>query len=314
MLNNPNEWHNIEEEIDDNQESVVVETLDANPKAFSKNKMQYIKIGLVVVAIVFIGLLAIGKKIQADKAEVAVNSQDPTQMGEYFYDKASGGAEEPTAVVDVNLGETQAPVPADTSIPVATIPPIAAAANDGAIVIESKQITPTDKYNYNKSINAPVASRETVIVSVGNEGRQNPFLPYKEKKKIPSGMAYSGYASPNFDIIEPPAALLPDPKATQLMETTISGIMFDYKNPSAIVNIDGQDQLVRRNDKLFGYTILDITRDKVVIKSGSNIYRASVGQSITTEGLNINDIANLKHKFAGSYRPVSRNSIEIKPN
>ena len=97
------------------------------------------------------------------------------------------------------------------------------------------------------------------------------------------------------------------------METTISGIMYDYKNPSAIINIDGQDQLVRRGDKLAGYIVLDITKDKVVIKSGSNVYRASVGQSISAEELNINQVANLKRKFAGVNNPNIK-SIEIKPN
>ena len=95
------------------------------------------------------------------------------------------------------------------------------------------------------------------------------------------------------------------------METTISGIMYETRNPSAIININGEDQLVRKNDKLGGYTILDITKDKVVIKSGTNIYRASVGQSISNEEINFNDIPNLRNKFGGAYTTVNRNSINF---
>lgn len=311
MLNNPNEWHNIEEETEsDVSESIAADT-DAKPQNLFKNNIKYIKIGLFVLIFVFIGFLAIYKKIHSNKTEISV--QDPNQLAQSFYDKASGGADsEPTTVVDVNLGDAPATV-AVPSTQVAVIPPLSAQKPNGDLVIESKAITPTDKYNFNKAT-MPISNKETVIVAVGNEGRLNPFLPYKEKKVVVRGNGYSGYGNANFDIIEPPTAVLPDPQAIQLMETTISGIMYDYKNPSAIVNINGQDQLVRRHDKLNGFTILDITKDKVVIKSGTNIYRASVGQSITTEDVNINNIANLSHKFGGSYKQVSKNSIVIKSN
>lgn len=316
MLNNPNEWHNIEEEVEgDVNENITEDDAIAPQEPSKNNNIKFIKLGLLILAVLFIGVLAITKKIQSNKAQTDVSIQDPNQMAQTFYDKASGSANgEPTAVVNVDLGDgTTPPASTTTNVPVTAIPPLAAQGGNGDLVIAQKEITPTDKYNYNKAIASPIANKETVIVSVGNEGRQNPFLPFKEKKIASSG-GYSGYSNPSFDIIEPPTSILPDPQAVQLMETTISGIMYDYKNPSAIVNIDGQDQLVRKHDKLNGFTILDITRDKVVVKSGMNIYRASVGQSITTEDLNINDIPNLKHKFAGAYKPVSRNSIEIKSN
>lgn len=312
MLNNPNEWHNIEEETESDASQSITESSDVKPQNFIKDNIKNIKIALLVIAVLFIGVLAVFKKIQSDKAQTDVSLQNSDQLAQSFYDKASGGSsDEPVAVVDVNLGDTPGtPVQAGPPTTVAPVIPLSAQKPNGDFVIEAKAITPTDKYNFNKSLK-PVSNKETVIVSVGNEGRINPFLPFREKKSPNSG---GGYNNVNFDIIEPPTTFLPDPKAIQLMETTISGIMYDYRNPSAIVNINGQDQLVRKRDQLNGFTILDITRDKVVIKSGTNIYRASVGQSITTEDVNFNNVSNLNHKFGGSYRPASKNSIVIKSN
>lgn len=59
--------------------------------------------------------------------------------------------------------------------------------------------------------------------------------------------------------------------------------MYDARRPSAIVNIDGVDQLVRVGDILSGFEFISITRNKVVIRSDDNIYRASVGQPLNAE-------------------------------
>ena len=72
---------------------------------------------------------------------------------------------------------------------------------------------------------------------------------------------------------------------------------------SAIVNIDGVDQLVRIGDILSGFEFISITRNKVVIRSDDNIYRASVGQPLNAEKItNPIEISNLETKFKGSVR------------
>lgn len=316
MLNNPNEWHNIEEETDSDAAESTADIDYGNSQNSFKDYIKYLKAGVAIFFVIVIVGLAVYKKISANKAQVDVSIQDPNKLAQSFYDKASvDSGNEGTTVVNVELGDKDpatSTIPQAVNVPVTVVPPLSAQKPNGDLVIETKAITPTDKYNYNnKALTSSIGNKETVVVSIGNEGRENPFLPFKEKKVAVSS---GNYSSADFDIIEPPTAVLPDPKAIQLMETTISGIMYDYRNPSAIVNINGQDQLVRRHDKLNGFTILDITRDKVVIKSGTNIYRASVGQSITTEDLNFNDIANLNHKFGGSYRPVGKNAIVIRSN
>ncbi len=307
MLNNPNEWHNIEEESADISGEAVNSVPNSVSPDFIKANMQYIKLGMLVVAVLFIVFLAFSK-IQAKKNEVASQPQTPEQMANYFYDKASSpqsqvqgqtGAEEQMAVVDVNLSND----------PNATLPSSSPSQNPSP----SNDPLLQAQNGYSRSLASPDVSRKTVVVSVGDEGRDNPFLPFKEKK-VASIAALPSAPNLSFDLVEPPAGLIDDPQAEKLLKTTISGIMYDSRSPSAIVNVNGQDQLVRKNDRLSGFSILDITRDKVVVKSGTNIYRASVGQSIMTEGVNINEVANLKNKFGGSYRPAARNTLEFKAN
>lgn len=303
MLNNPNEWHDIENEPTDEEKNTPSAAPHNTILPLLTKNTKLIKIGLAIFGLLLLVGLAIHKKM----SENTVVKDNNTQLAEYFYDKAAtpgtqtntppNGANtlpstenvsgEPTAVVEVNLGTTTQ----NTAVPVSS-----------RVDIANAPITQND----------PLLDKNTVTVKIGDLGRDNPFKPYKNQ--ISTSKYYNmAYNNLGFDVIEPPPAMLEDTKATAMMETTISGIMYDCKNPSAIMNIDGQDQLVRKGDRVFGYTILDITRDKVVIKSGTNIYRASVGQSISTEAINFNQIANLKRKFAGTYNP-SVKSIEINAN
>jgi hypothetical protein len=95
------------------------------------------------------------------------------------------------------------------------------------------------------------------------------------------------------------------------MQTTISGIMFDTFAPSAIVNVDGQDHLVRKGDRINGYKIINITKDRVVVQNGTNIYRASVGETLTTQNVQFNNVYNLEHKFGGSFAPTNTQMLKF---
>lgn len=303
MLNNPNEWHNIESEEELLQQPEVAEEAPAPSLPFSLDKNQLIKIGAGVLIIVVLLVVAISKKVSSNKSAL---KEQPGQeeLGEYFYDQAGGQPSDPNATVVVDVeGDT----PADQNPSVATTAggvavPTPVGGNPDELMVQSLPIQ-------SKTMNAKTPDKDTVLVSIGGGGRENPFLPYKEKKVV-SG----NYDNLGFELVEPPSMSIPDPMAEELMQTTISGIMYDTRNPSAIVNINGEDQLVRRGDRLYGFSILDITRDKVVIKSGSNIYRASVGQSITNEGVNINEVANLQRKFGGRYNQRNVKPIQIRPN
>lgn len=306
MLNNPNEWHNIEEDTDQEQEFVQpANTVQAQETSAQK--------GIIIIAAAVILLIVLivsaVTKMKSKKADVPVMKESQEQLADQFYNEASSNApseeNNDTAVIEVDMGQTD---------PIAEINQPETDIQNGVLAEINAPISQTKSdLKQNKS-----PEGDTVLVSIGGGGRENPFMPAREKKPALPALSSApklSYGNVPFEVIEPPSLLNTyDEKAEQLMETTISGIMYDNKNPSAIININGTDQLVRKGDKLLGFTILDITKDKVVIKEKTNIYRASVGQSIATEGLNFNDIANLKKKFGGAYSTTNINSIEIKAN
>ena len=167
----------------------------------------------------------------------------------------------------------------------------------------------------NDGVNAAIAPDDVSIVSDQNEkkdsmvamsiedvGRADPFLPEKESvvAKPKHKPKYS------YDLLPPPESITVDSTATAVMTTKVSGIMFDKFNPSAILNISGVDYLVRSGDLINGYKVLSITRDTVTVQLGANIYKASVGELFTGNGINYNTISNLQHKFG------SRNNTSMR--
>ena len=140
-----------------------------------------------------------------------------------------------------------------------------------------------------------------VAMSIEDMGRSDPFLPNgegsaKPKAKPKPKPAYASYLMP------PPESLSVDTSATSVMTTKVSGIMYDKYNPSAILNINDSDYLVRTGDNVNGYKILSIGRETVTVQYGSNVYKASVGEMFTENGLNFNTISNLNGKFGGNRR------------
>ncbi len=140
-----------------------------------------------------------------------------------------------------------------------------------------------------------------VAMSVEDMGRSDPFLPSgeasaKAKVKPQPKPAYASY------LMAPPESISVDSTATAVMTTKVSGIMYDKYNPSAILNINDMDYLVRTGDIVNGYKILSIGRETVTVQYGSNVYKASVGEMFSENGLNFNAISNLNGKFGGNKR------------
>lgn len=147
-----------------------------------------------------------------------------------------------------------------------------------------------------------------VSVSVENMGRSNPFLPPGEAALISERAKAMADAVPNaklqYDLLPPLETPEVDTDARRAVTTKISGIMYDKSNPSAILNFDGMDYLVRSGDVINGYKVLAIGQSTVTVQVGSNIYSAGVGQ-LVNEGkkeLNYNTVANLSSKFGGAGR------------
>ena len=147
---------------------------------------------------------------------------------------------------------------------------------------------------------------DSIMVTYNKMARINPFKPpvIARRQEIP----YETINNSQFEIIEPPTTTVQDENLTRLLQTQISGIMYDSSSPSAIVNLNGQDQFVKIGDEIAGYKIKNITKDKVEINYKNNSYVASVGELFTRGSLEKSPaVANLEDKFAGRYKKTNNN-------
>lgn len=141
----------------------------------------------------------------------------------------------------------------------------------------------------------------SIMVSYAKPSRENPFKPLIDIISGDNNFALIG--DEEYEILEPPVASTPDENLTKLLQTQISGILYDDESPSAIVNLNGADQFVKVGDEISGYTIDSITKDKVQISYKDNSYVAAVGQLFTRGSLEKQPaVVNLENKFAGRYR------------
>lgn len=202
-----------------------------------------------------------------DDSQLLANNPDE-DMGDYFYNEAGGDD------ADVSSDTEQNEVAAET--------------NNNA--------------DYENALNFGSGKEDnTIMVSLGQARRQNPFVPHK--RATVSSLSHSEFDSVPFEIIEPPTAVTEDLNINNLLEAKITGILYDPQSPSAVVVINGVDEFVKTGDKIFGYTITSITRDKVVISYGKNTFTASIGQLFSPEDMTAGRVVpNLEKKFAGSRR------------
>ena len=135
-------------------------------------------------------------------------------------------------------------------------------------------------------------STQKVVMQVNNVGRANPFLPFNERG--------TNVSLPKYEILTPPAQVYEDSEAARLMNTIVSGILYDQSNPSAIINIEGSDYLVKKGDEINSYKVLAISKDQVTVQLGKNVYKAGVGEILTEGQMNHNTVSNLSNKFGGA--------------
>ena len=285
------------------------ESAPQQPKSDSKKLLLYV---LVLVLLVAGAAGAYFYKMKASQQdEVAVDVQQTSEMGDFFYDKAKDGAQgEQTTVVDVDLAavqpqaaQPQSAQPAAQAEPdVAPAQAAKTAENEIAPVVAAKE---KEKKELEKKKQLAQKQNKQVVIPVTNGGRANPFVPYDS--------ALANAKPPEFDLIAPPLDIPEaDPLTDSLMSTKISGIMYDSQRPSAIINFGGSDHLVHKGDRVQGYQIIDITKDRVVLKYGTNIYRATVGQEVAGgNGVTFNEVSNLNRQFGGAYSKAPCNVIEI---
>lgn len=148
---------------------------------------------------------------------------------------------------------------------------------------------PEQSKNY---INLQNKHEKIVTVAVEDSGRSDPFLPTQKSSSLQANsLPY---------LTAPPETLPTNSDASSIMGTTISGILYDKYCPSAIINIGGNDYLVKKGDIINRYKILLIDKTQVVVQLGQNIYKAGVGELLSQTDVNYNTIANLNKKFGGN--------------
>lgn len=142
-----------------------------------------------------------------------------------------------------------------------------------------------------------------IIVSYDKVARVNPFKPPVVEREKEIAKSLEKLNNSGFEIVEPPVASVPDENLTRLLQTQVSGILYDDESPSAIVNLNGIDTFVKVGDTMSGYKIQMITKDKVQINYKNNSYVATVGALFVRGAVESKPaVANLEQKFAGRYK------------
>ncbi len=132
-----------------------------------------------------------------------------------------------------------------------------------------------------------------VSLNVEDLGRSNPFLPSSE--------SFTDLRKYGFELMAPPETLAEEEaEAVKVMTTKVSGIMYQPNNPSAILNIEGEDYLVRSGDYINNYRVLSIDKDMVTVQLGINVHKARVGEIISDSTVNYNNVYDLENKFGGA--------------
>ncbi len=144
-------------------------------------------------------------------------------------------------------------------------------------------------------ITATSAKKDVISIPAGTV-KANPFLPYRDI----GGTSVSDV--PNYELIEPPEAINENSDAARVMDTIVSGILYDKYSPSAILNIEGNDYLVKKGDVVNNYKVMNIMQDSVTVKLGTNVYKAGIGEILTEGEVTHNDVSNLSKKFGGERR------------
>ena len=146
----------------------------------------------------------------------------------------------------------------------------------------------------NNPILATAPSKKVVISVPSGMVKANPFVPYRDI----SGFS-SGADVPEYSLVPPPEMVNNNSDAARVMDTIVSGILYDKYSPAAIINIEGNDYLVKKGDEVNGYKVLNIAVDAVTVKLNSNVYKAGIGEILTEGVMNHNNVSNLNNKFGG---------------
>lgn len=229
-----------------------------------------------------------------------VNNNDTTAVGDAFFNEA-GGENADMMAVDFNAsGEATVTTNEGGEEIVATVTDVPSENTDINVTNNEQQSANVEDL-FPADLQAdPTQGSNEIMVAYNKKTRPNPFKPPVLSRQTDD---YALIGGTEFEIIEPPTTSVADENLTRLLQTQISGILYDDVSPSAIVNLNGIDQFVKIGDVISGYKIESITKDRVQITYKNNTYVASVGELFTRGYLEKQQaVADLENKFAGRYR------------
>ncbi len=242
---------------------------------------------------------------QVEQVSTDGNQDSVSALGDEFFAQAGGTPEDMMSVDFNNPGETTVTSNNGNEEIVATVmdAPVEEVktepSSDIEIVANNGDTSVEDLFPSGDLVADPSQANNEIMVAYNKKERKNPFKP----PVLSKGDDYATFDNVDFEIIEPPTTSVHDENLTRLLQTQISGILYDETSPSAIVNLNGMDQFVKIGDSISGYKIESITKDKVQITYKNNSYVASVGELFTRGTLEKQRaVANLENKFAGRYR------------
>ena len=173
-------------------------------------------------------------------------------------------------------------------------------------------------------------SNKLVGYDVVSVGRSDPFMPLGEAQAfdkakheaIAEASAYNAKSAKlqrlkntvirlpddtnpySYNLPVPPTSLAsPEAAAAKITRTKVVGIMYNKSNPSAIINLDNKDYLVRQGDKIIDekYKVLQINQSWITVSLGSNVYSAGIGELFSKDDLDKtkNDMYHLESRIGG---------------
>lgn len=324
MVDNENQWEDMEyseqtgdengysdEEYSEQEYEAYDDDDERTPETAPKKGSAAGCLILLVLLLVVIGVVAFmffGKKGEEagsqqpqsnfeQTSDIQIDNNDTTAVGDAFFNEAGGESADMMAVDFNSSGETTVTSNEGGEEIVATVMEVP---SENAVQNTEQQNTNVEDLFPSDLQADPSQGSNEIMVAYNKKSRQNPFKPPVFAKQSDD---YALIGDSEFEIIEPPTTSVADENLTRLLQTQISGILYDDVSPSAIVNLNGIDQFVKIGDVVSGYKIESITRDKVQITYKNNTYVASVGELFTRGYLEKQQaVVGLENKFAGRYR------------
>ena len=167
---------------------------------------------------------------------------------------------------------------------------------------EDKKATVEDKNGEEKE-DLLALSDKSATLDIDSGGRTTPFVPYAERNLSYTSLSFG-------ELPYPPSLGVGNDEINSLVSAKVTGILYEQNSPSAIINVKDDDFLVKPGDEVEGFKISSITKDYVAIQTGSNVYRAKVGDIVEGD-IYGSGTYNLGYKFAGRISPARKEDVMI---